>query len=315
MTEARAHHYVPQCWLLGFTDTGEKDGMLYVTDLKRKKQWRCKPSEVGHRRDFNRVDDPSVSDPNAIEKIFAEVESTVAPLFKTLCEEKRGPKDGDEFGLLVEYLAIQWIRVPTFRSFLGEYLLSQMNAGLLSSPEAWQRAMEKTGISPDAPGADYEGMLRAVKSGHIYFDAPPGYYLKQGALLLEEIDAVLKRKKWGWLVSESGQFIGSDNPITIDGPEGQPIGFQNAGVLFYPVNRHLLLYATPEPIEPPFLTTKLIARHNSFLMMFADEQVYSHRPDFHWLHASGKCRNDWTLFSREDFPPIKRSWGDGTLRP
>ena len=80
--EARAHHNVPQCWLLGFTDTGEKDGMLYVTDLKRKKQWRCKPSEVGHRRDFNRVDDPSVSDPNAIEKIFAKTKQPYAIAMK-----------------------------------------------------------------------------------------------------------------------------------------------------------------------------------------------------------------------------------------
>jgi len=68
--EARAHHFVPQCWLAGFTDTGEKDGMLWVTDLKRKKQWRCKPSEAGHRRDFYRIEDTALSDPLAIETIF-----------------------------------------------------------------------------------------------------------------------------------------------------------------------------------------------------------------------------------------------------
>ena len=74
--EARAHHFVPQCWLAGFTDSGQKDGMLFVSDLKRKKQWRCKPSEVGHRRDFNRVEDPALPDPLAIEKIFSRIEST-----------------------------------------------------------------------------------------------------------------------------------------------------------------------------------------------------------------------------------------------
>jgi hypothetical protein len=27
----------------------------------------------------------------------------------------------------------------------------------------------------------------------------------------------------------------------------------------------------------------------------------SHRHDLHWLSKSGKCQNDWTLFSRDDF--------------
>ena len=71
--EARAHHYVPKCWLAGFTDTGEKDGLLFVTDLKRKKQWRCKPSEVGHCRDLNRIDNPALSDPLRIERCSREL--------------------------------------------------------------------------------------------------------------------------------------------------------------------------------------------------------------------------------------------------
>jgi hypothetical protein len=58
--EARAHHFVPQCWLAGFTDTGEKDGVLFVTDIKRKKKWHCKPSETGHRCDLNRIDNPAM---------------------------------------------------------------------------------------------------------------------------------------------------------------------------------------------------------------------------------------------------------------
>jgi hypothetical protein len=100
--ETRAHHYVPQCWLAGFIDTGEKDGTLWVTDLKRKRQWSCKPSGVGHRRDFYRVDDPSVSDPLAIEKIFSKIESDVAPVFSALYREKRGPRDWTELGTLLE---------------------------------------------------------------------------------------------------------------------------------------------------------------------------------------------------------------------
>jgi hypothetical protein len=38
--EPRAHHFVPQCWLAGFTETGERNGRLWVTDLKKRKQWQ-----------------------------------------------------------------------------------------------------------------------------------------------------------------------------------------------------------------------------------------------------------------------------------
>src|ERR1017187_4944654 len=53
--EPRRHHYVPQCWLAGFTDTGEKDGQLWVTDLVRRKQWQASPNNAGHIRDFYRL--------------------------------------------------------------------------------------------------------------------------------------------------------------------------------------------------------------------------------------------------------------------
>src|ERR1035438_8058334 len=55
--EPRRHHYVPQCWLAGFTDTGEKDGQLWVTDLVRRKQWQASPNNAGHIRDFYRLSD------------------------------------------------------------------------------------------------------------------------------------------------------------------------------------------------------------------------------------------------------------------
>jgi hypothetical protein len=41
--EPRAHHFAPQSWLAGFTDSGEKEGRLWVTDLKRRKQWISNP--------------------------------------------------------------------------------------------------------------------------------------------------------------------------------------------------------------------------------------------------------------------------------
>lgn len=300
--ETRAHHYVPQCWLAGFTDSGEIDGMLYVTDLKRKAQWRCKPSGAGHRRDFYRVEDETVADPLAIEKIFSKIETQVAPVFRVLGKELRGPKDGLELGILLEYMAIQWIRVPTFRALVGRTIYSHFSEDVLSTPETWMKAKQQAGIPDGDPETDYTKVKEAWQTGQIVFSGQPAFFLKHGAQLVSQIDACLKQLEWNWLVSESGQFIGFDSPVAMDGPEGQSLGFKNAGIIIYPVNRHVLLYGTRERIEQPdHLTTKLIARHNTFAMLSADEQVYSHRPDFHWLDSASKCQNDWQLFSERDF--------------
>ena len=299
--ETRAHHFVPQCWLAGFTDSGEKDGMLYVTDLKRKKQWRCKPSEAGHRRDFYRVEDPSVRDPLAIEKIFSDIEGKVAPLLRSLFHEKRGPIDGSELGLLVEFLTIQWIRVPSFRTLVDRTVRAKHREELLGTPERWKAALEKTGVSLDDPHTDYAKMLEMIDSKDVTFSAQPGFYLQLGANVIPDIEKALHRTHWGWLVSPTGQFIGSDSPIAFDGEEGEPIGFGTNCVMVYPVTRYLLLYGTSEPIPTPYVTTKLIAQHNTFMMLSTDEQIYSFREDFHWLDKANKCQNDWRMFNAADF--------------
>jgi hypothetical protein len=72
--EARAHYFTPQCWLAGFRKSGEKDGRLWVTDLRRRKQWVSNPQKSGHRRDFYRISDAQ-TDPVAFEKAFGKIET------------------------------------------------------------------------------------------------------------------------------------------------------------------------------------------------------------------------------------------------
>jgi hypothetical protein len=50
----------------------------------------------------------------------------------------------------------------------------------------------------------------------------------------------------------------------------------------------------------PAVTNYRIAQHNIFTMLTADEQVYSHEPDFYWLDETEKYQTDWTLFLKEN---------------
>ena len=53
---ARKHHYIPQCYLRGFTNGGGKKSKLRVIDAKTKTSFETGTQNVGARRDFLKVD-------------------------------------------------------------------------------------------------------------------------------------------------------------------------------------------------------------------------------------------------------------------
>jgi hypothetical protein len=298
----RAHHFTPQCWLAGFTEGGDKDGRLWVTDLKRRKQWVSNPRNAGHRRDFYRVSDP-LCDPVAFEKAFGKIETAIAPLLKTLDQEQRAPRR-HELESLLTFMAIQWMRVPAFRPTIlriADSIYRSWFSQALSSPDSWAAALEEVGVSAEAPGADYDGMLAFERSGQYSLSAEPEWYLERGFKAADHIVPLLEARHWTASISASGSFIGSDNPVAMDGTKGQDIGFKSAEVVLFPVSRHVLLYGTNAPVVPMTVSLKRIAEHNTLIMLNADEQVYSHVPDFCWLDERRTYQTDWRLFSKEKF--------------
>ena len=301
-SQPRAHHYAPQCWLAGFTASGNKDGRLWVTDLKRRKQWPTNPRNAGHRRDFYRISDTQ-SDPVAFEKLFAKIEADIAPVLRALDRERRAPR-GDELASLLTFMAIQYVRVPAFRPIMlriaDSYLRSRLSQAL-TSREAWADALKEADIPVDEPGADYDAMVALERSEEFSLTADTMWFLIRGLGALDHIIRPLEARYWIASVDATGNFIGSDNPVVMDGPKGRDIGFKSAEIVLFPVSRHILLYGTNELVTPSAGTRERIAHHNTFTMLSADEHVYSHVPDFCWMDETGTYQTDWRLFSKEKF--------------
>lgn len=301
-SNARAHHYVPQCWLAGFTESGEKDGRLQQTDVKTGNQWPTNPTNAGHQRDFYRLSDPE-KNPLLVESKLAEIEGTVAPILRRLDRERRLPDD-DELGSLIVFMAIQWIRVPAFRPFLFNFTDTFMRDKLsdaLSSQESWKRTLQQAGIPAGTEGSEYHKMREFFQSGEFSLNIGNDWYLKEGFINAIDVMESLEKRHWGVAVSDAGDFIASDNPVVMDGPAGERMGFENAGVVIYPISRHLVLYGTKTATLIPHTEPIDVARHNTFMMMTASSYVYSHRPDFPWLDAQERIQTDAHLFSQTTF--------------
>jgi Protein of unknown function (DUF4238) len=241
--QARAHHYVPQCWLAGFTDSGQKDGPLWQTDVDAHRQWPTSPLNAGHQRDFYRVSDPR-KDPLVLEKKLSEMEGAIAPILQRLNQERRLP-DADELSSLIVFMAIQFIRVPAFRpillGFADSFLRSKL-AGALITPESWEQTLRAAEIPAGAEGSDYQGMREFFQSGDYYLNLENDWYLKSGFTAAIDVMESLEKRRWDIAVSDEGDFIASDNPVVMDGPAGERVGFENASVVVYPVRSPKLPY-------------------------------------------------------------------------
>jgi hypothetical protein len=300
--EPRRHHYVPQCWLAGFTETGENDGRLWVTDFSRQRQWPTTPANAGHIRDFYRLTDPA-PDPVVVERFFSQLEGMVAPVLRGLHTERRPPRE-DELDLLLHFIAYQWVRVPSFRPFvLGvlERITRERMTQELRTPQTWHAALMEAGMDPDAPGADYEGMKRFFESGEYSISAETDWYLQKAFSGVDGIVECLRRRYWGTSISPGGRLIASDSPVVLEGERGQMVGFANAELVMYPVSRHVLLTGTLVHVMRPAMNFNYFAGMNTMTLLRTDVQAYSHIPDFPWMDESGRVQTDWQGFCKDQF--------------
>jgi len=294
---------VPRCWLAGFTDTGTKGGKLFVTDFKRQNQWVAEPGTAGFIRDFYRLEDEGASDPVMIEKALSQIEDAIAPILRDIDREMR-PPTVEEMEPLLCFMAVQWSRVPAFRPFVLDVmdkLSYEQIAKELESPERWKRALEKAGMSSDDPGADYERMKEFHEAKAYTLTAPTDWYVEKAFKAVESVLPGLQKRFWTTLVSPSGSFIASDNPVILDGTKGEKVGFENAELISYAVSRHVALWGTRRPLKPQVVNRKRIASVNTLTLLRTEDQVFSAVPDFCWMDENRQYQTDWRLFSKDKY--------------
>jgi hypothetical protein len=127
------------------------------------------------------------------------------------------------------------------------------------------------------------------------------WYIQQGIESATMIVPSLLARHWRAHVSQKGSFIAFDNPVVLEGEKREMVGFANAEVIIYPLSRHVLLYGTRLQTSVAPLNEMLIARLNTLMMLKANEQVFSWKPDFCWLDHFEHYQTDWRLFANDGF--------------
>jgi hypothetical protein len=217
--QARHHHYLPQCYLKGFTRDGQRTSQLWAWDFKLKRKFLTVPRNVGGQRDFNRIDVPNVP-PNAVEAAMSKIETEFDAALTAV--ETNRDWDDEIKNWIFNLMALMVVRNPQqretrrdFQARVSERLLDLM----LESKERWE------GATP--PGSEGESVGRKVtyeeaKDFHekrLYtIEVPTVRHIYDEAELVDTVLPLLARRKWTVLVAtpESGNFITTDNPVTLD---------------------------------------------------------------------------------------------------
>jgi hypothetical protein len=285
------------CWLRGFTETGERNGQLFVTDLIDGRQWPSNPLRSGAQRNYNRI---AGENPLVAENAYAEAENVAAPILRRIYVERNNVLDEERSDLLF-FMALQWTRVPTFREAGVRITLAAMKrwcTQALESPDSLAAAARSIGVGGDEDRA--AEVIRQVAQANDA-SAPNEWHLSKSFRTAQRMLPSLAKRFWTVRTTRHGNYIGSDNPVVLDGPKGKSLGYKNADLLVYPLTRFSVLAGTlyEEQVVPP-ITQRQVAETNSLMMLDARRYVFSHEPDFLWIDGNNRYSTDWSMFMTDE---------------
>ncbi len=255
-------------------------------------------------RDFYRLNEPS-PDPTAVERFFSTLENDAGPILQSIDRAHRPPSK-DELDFLLMFMAFQFVRVPSFRPIVDGVRQRLIHEGMmqrLETRDTWIAELQASGWDPNEPEFEFERVKRSFENGEWNVTADTNWYLERAFEGVERIQDLLRERHWGAIISDRGRFIASDNPILLDGEADEMVGFRNANVVGYAVSRHVFLLGTRERVPQQPENFKNIARMNTFTLLRAGEQVYSHVQNFDFLDHAHQSQHVWTLFEKARFRP------------
>lgn len=319
-SEARNHHWIPQCYLKGFAKSRSKNAQLFVTDAVNRKTFMTSPRNVASARDFNRIDAVGV-DANHIESAYADFEGVAAQALNRM-EEKRGFGDEEEHNLILNMIALFSVRNPRMRENVRrfhEQVAKQIMSLTVATKERYESSMASAVRSGDVkPNADvtYESVREFVDGERFTITVPTTRHVETELQLVETVLPLLGRRSWMLLraAAGSGGFVTSDHPVSLywTDPRNRgafyPPGFGVRGTeVLFPVSHELAMVGTFDgPHGICDATAEQVALANGVTIRYGQRQIYARDDRFRFAFAEGDVRRGADLLRDLPDPGSRR---------
>lgn len=291
VTIARRHHYLPQAYLAGFTDTGKQDGCFYVLEADTGACFRTSPKNVAVELDFNRVDIEG-KPPDVIENILSNFEHSAAQAIREVNNTINFPND-DNFNWIINLLCLIAVRNPQMRKSFNrslERVVRVFDDLLTSDEKIWAYHLTK------AQEAGYIGEISISFEEYKRSNEECEYQIEfapESNLWLEfrtfgKILQILAQRTWSLLVAPTSgpDIICSDHPVALTwkdlGKRG-PIGYELKNTeVFFPLGPRTGLYGVYEDPLPHVvhINPAQVAFMNTRVSNSAERHVFSTKDSF-----------------------------------
>jgi Protein of unknown function (DUF4238) len=300
---ARRHHYLPRCYLKGFSKPRERGKWHYVHVYDRSGEtFKANIINIATQKDFNRVEIEG-HPPDAFEQgVLAKFENELGPALVRILEH-RSLKDDADRALLFNLIGMSAIRTPRHRETLRDFheQIAHMIMDLATATkERWEgqtRQMKAEGhvSKRDVP---YEEMRAAVVGKKFRIQVPTERHIEMEMNALDAVLPTLFKRKWVVLLPpmESPGFVTCDHPVCLMFSDPKMRGkFKGPGhglagtQLIFPIGTHMAVVGAYEIEEGTLkLNEDRVAGVNGALVTYADRQVYAANPDFTYVRQENE---------------------------
>lgn len=301
---SRNHHWVPQCYLKGFTKGRSKKSTLYVTDFEVGRQFSTVPRNVAAGRDFNRVDIDGIP-PDYVESGISVFEGKLDKALERICSE-REIKDPEDLNLVLNLIALLAVRNPGMRENVRhshEQVMKRVMDLTLATKERYESSFAKAARAGALNAEDilpYERMREFVDRGEYTISVSTTHHVGQEMKLVDAILPLLGQRKWllARALPATGGFVTSDHPVILQwadrpmtGGLGGP-GFALRGTeVLFTVSHDLALIGTFEgPDGIVDADEKQVALMNGVILGNWQRQVYARDDRFRYRMQDGEIR-------------------------
>jgi hypothetical protein len=317
-SEARNHHWIPQCYLKGFAKSRSKNAQLFVTDTISRKSFMASARNVASARDFNRVEADGV-DANHIESRYAAFEGQAAQALMRM-DERGEFGDEQDHNLILNLIALFAVRNPRMRENsrrFHEQLAKMLMSQTLATEERYERSVASAirvgEVRPHDIG--YESMRDFVESERYTIEVSTTGHVKTELELVDTALPLLGARSWLLLraAAGSGGFITSDHPVALywaeqrdRGPFYSPGFGLNGTEVVFPVSNGLAMISTFDgPHGVHDATPEQVALVNGAVAGHGRRQIYARDDRFHYAHAPGEMRRGADLLRDQPNPAVR----------
>jgi hypothetical protein len=250
------HHYIPQHYLKGFTDSPDSP-YIWVYEKGSRQPFRAPAKAIAFENHFYTFTaDDGTRDSNAIENFLAdEIESPAAPILIKVRDRQMISETEKE--TLARYLVVLLKRVPMQRQRLEQQIVPKVLASLM---EQTYQAID-TAITEHPEHAE-RLEVRKAEAQRVFekYEREIPDSVVMGLLRRESVRVMntLQAMTWRFLTFDDGQtFLTSDNPFFYF--ESIGIGKEYSEVTV-PISKHIALWATwRQDLKEGFFPTNLRA--------------------------------------------------------